>query len=64
MKPGHFFGMESDRRLIRLYIPEAQPVKVIRRAEFTTISNEKLTGKSFLIDVLAQEHEIEVVNGD
>lgn len=63
-EPGHFIGIESDTRLIRVYTPESESVKFIRKAEFTTIRNKKLPINSSLLDFLAWKHEIEVSNGD
>jgi len=55
----NFVGMESDARLIRVYIPTEKNIKVIRRVDFRPIS-EKLPGVSALLDGLAREHSIEV----
>jgi len=51
--------MESDARLIRVYIPTEKNIKVIRLVDFRPIS-EKLSGVSALLDGLAREHSIEV----
>ena len=56
---GNFVGMESDTRLIRMYVPNEKRVRVVRRADFKTIADNKLPGVTALLDGLARQHSIE-----
>ncbi len=59
-EPAYFVGMESSSRLIRVYLPSTKEDKVIRRADFRVIKDNKLRGISTLIDALSRQASIEV----
>ncbi len=52
--------MESRTGLIRVYLPSSKSVKVIRRADFRLIKEDRLPGMSTLIDGLSRQASIEV----
>ncbi len=59
-EPACFVGMESSTRLIRVYLPSAKSVKVIRCTDFRLIKDSRLPGISTCIDGLSRQASIEV----
>jgi len=59
----HFIGVESDERLIRVFVPTEKSIKLVRRVDFRPIT-EKPPVVSALLDGLAREHAIEVEEDD
>ena len=60
----NFAGMESDTRLIRMYVPTDKRIHVVRRADFRTVKEEKLPSVASLLDGLSRQHSIEFINID
>ena len=56
---GNFVGMESDRRIMRMYVPGNKQIRTIRRADFKPLRNEKLPGVAALLEGLSRQHSIE-----
>lgn len=56
----HFLGMESDTRLIRVYVPAKQTIRIVRYSDFPITSNNLLPSVSSLIDGLAREKELHI----
>lgn len=55
--------MESDTRLIRMYVPTDKRIHVVRRADFRTVKEERPSVAS-LLDGLFRKHSIEIINND
>ena len=51
--------MESDTKLIRVYIPQTKKVVIVRRNDFKVQKGEKLPSAATLLDGIAQRVELE-----
>lgn len=54
-----FIGVESDRILLRVYVPEFNTVRVVRNADFHVISRNSLPSVTSLIDGLSRQRRME-----
>lgn len=57
---GHFVGVQGNERLIRVFIPAEQTIRVLRRVDFRPVGQEKLPSILSLLDGLARQDSIEV----
>lgn len=55
----HFFGMESDIRLVRMYVPANNTVRIVRPKDFHPLKGNRIPDVSSLIDGLASQKELE-----
>lgn len=63
----NFVGMESDTRLIRIYVPADNKVKLILRVDFKPVDKEKLPNISSSFNGIYHQHSLESdsnVDGD
>lgn len=51
--------MEGDQRLIRVYVPETQTIRRMRRADFQLNTNAPLSSVSALLDRISLQRVIE-----
>ncbi len=56
---GHFVGMESDTRLIKVFFPLTKSFKIIRRTDFRKYEGDPLPGVEALLDGIARQVEAE-----
>lgn len=54
-----FVGMESDSRLVRVFIPSKNVLRVVRRADFHPVKGNRLPSVSSLLDGLSRQREFE-----
>ena len=54
-----FVGMESDTRLIRVYVPSSQRIRILRRADFHPITDNLLPSVTSLLDGISRQRAIE-----
>ena len=61
----HFVGMESDKTIIRVYVPESKTIMLTRIQDFRLYIDEKLPGVASLIDGISRQSELEgIQNSD
>ncbi len=57
---GHSVGMESDTRLVKVFIPHTNSFKIICRTVFHKCESEPLRGVRALPDGIVEQVEVEV----
>lgn len=58
----HFFGMQSDERLCRVYVPTTRTILILRLADFNPCKDVSLPSVSTFLDGLSRQSEMDLLH--